>query len=123
MDGCRKPGWVQVLHLILCLCLAKLSMCSNFVLNELLLLLKAISFDWGTLPKDCSRKDAEESKRFCETFCHFVSLLHALALQNLRRDWDLDNLEPHKSSCPPNMVCTGFMRLKLPLNLYLSFLF
>lgn len=48
----------------------------------------------------------KKAKRFGETLIHLMSLLHALALQNLRRDWNLDNLTTHdsKTSQPSNSI-------------------
>lgn len=62
-------------------------------------------FERDTLKQDATPEERRASKEFCEVFCHLMSLLHALALQNLRRDWDLKNLGNHHTiSSEPTMV-------------------
>lgn len=42
---------------------------------------------------------------FRETLLHLMSLMHGLALQHLRGDWDLHNLQPtHPTDVPPPVV-------------------
>lgn len=65
-------------------------------------------FERDTLKQNATVKEQVASKEFCEALCHLMSLLHAVALQNLRRDWDLKNLAIHDSeSSQPTMV-SGF---------------
>ncbi|GMH35646.1 hypothetical protein BSKO_03514 [Bryopsis sp. KO-2023] len=74
---------------------------------------QAIFFDRGTLVDDADEKALWESKIFCESFVHLMSLLHALALQNFRRDWDLDNLSNHHTvESEPNMNIKIRRRMK-----------
>lgn len=55
----------------------------------------------------CIQEDHEDSdsglERFRHTCFHLFSLLHALCIQHLRTDWDLNNLRPHLPSelAPP----------------------
>ena len=44
--------------------------------------------------------DAERSVEFRETLMHLMSLMHGLALQHLRGDWDLYNLRPYDPTEP-----------------------
>ena len=55
----------------------------------------------------CGREGAslERTIEFKETLLHIMSLMHALALQHLRGDWDLHNLQPaHPTDLPPPVV-------------------
>lgn len=74
---------------------------------------QAIYFDRGTVPSDATDEQIEACRDFCETFSHLMSLLHALALQNLRRDWDLDNLiHHHEYESKPDMNIRVRRRMK-----------
>ncbi len=60
-----------------------------------------------TLPADIHVRpeEAKAADVFRESMVHLVSLLHALALQHLRIDWDLHNITPHSSAeAPPPLV-------------------
>ncbi|KAK9805550.1 hypothetical protein WJX72_004682 [[Myrmecia] bisecta] len=41
------------------------------------------------------------SQRFADSVVHLCSLMHALALQHLRGDWDMNNLKAHRSADDP----------------------
>lgn len=72
--------------------------------------LQAVVFDEFNHPvsnKAAPQEDHEDSdsglERFRHTCFHLFSLLHALCIQHLRTDWDLNNLRPHLPSelAPP----------------------
>ena len=49
-----------------------------------------------------------KAQLFAQNIVHLTSLLHALALQHLRGDWELDNLIPfHSLDPPPPLVGSG----------------
>ena len=49
--------------------------------------------------------DPERTMEFKETLLHLMSLMHALAVQHLRGDWELLNLHPtHPADQPPPVV-------------------
>ena len=63
--------------------------------------------DAGTLPPDITpdHKAWNRARWFAESTVHLSSLLHGLALQHLRNDWDLANLTMfHNVDPPPPMV-------------------
>ena len=63
--------------------------------------------DAGTLPPDITpnHKAWNRARWFAETAVHLSSLLHGLALQHLRNDWDLANLTTfHNVDPPPPLV-------------------
>ena len=63
--------------------------------------------DAGTLPANqaADPKALHKAQLFAETLVHLVSLLHAVALQHLRSDWELANLiHFHASDPPPPLV-------------------
>lgn len=50
-------------------------------------------------------KAFRQAQMFAQTIVHLTSLLHAVALQHLRGDWQLDNLVPyHVLDAPPPLV-------------------
>lgn len=59
--------------------------------------------DAGTLPADINPHHQAWSRAcwFAETIVHLTSLLHGLALQHLRSDWDLANLTTFHTIDPP----------------------
>ena len=64
--------------------------------------LQAVVFDEFNRPalaKGATTKEMEQeakaAERFRLTCFHIFSLLHALAIQHLRTDWDLNNLRTH----------------------------
>ncbi|CAD7698726.1 unnamed protein product [Ostreobium quekettii] len=61
---------------------------------------QVLNFDMGTLPADLDDEGKRRARRFGDTFVHLISLLHAVALQSLRRDWELSNLRPHDQGQP-----------------------
>lgn len=65
--------------------------------------------DTGTLPGFDVDKDSRAlngAAWYAENLTHLASLMHALALQHLRGDWDLNNIIPHNSAAgPPPLVC------------------
>lgn len=58
--------------------------------------------DAGTLPSDINPHHPAWSRAcwFADTVVHLTSLLHGLALQHLRNDWDLANLTTFHSNDP-----------------------
>lgn len=57
--------------------------------------------------------NAERAIEFRETLRHTMSLMHGLALQHLRGDWNLDNLQPyHPTDPPPPVVCPSSLYAK-----------
>ncbi|CAD7699638.1 unnamed protein product [Ostreobium quekettii] len=62
--------------------------------------IQVLNFDFGTLPPDLDDEGKRRARRFGDTFVHLMSLLHAVAVQNLRKDWELDNLRPHDQGQP-----------------------
>eukprot|EP00803_Ostreobium_quekettii_P004807 evm.model.scf_1129.1 EVM.evm.TU.scf_1129.1 scf_1129:2455-5702(-) len=63
-------------------------------------------FDRETLPRGSGKISYQRARVFGESFLHFISLLHAVALQSLRLDWDLDNLceHDHVKGMPPATI-------------------
>ncbi len=59
--------------------------------------------DAGTLTTDFASdpKALHRSQVFAQTLVHLTSLLHAVALQHLRSDWELANLTPYTVTDPP----------------------
>ena len=64
--------------------------------------LKALMMDAGTLSAGIQSdpKAWNRAKWFTETTVHLSSLLHGIALQHLRSDWDLSNLTTYHSIDP-----------------------
>lgn len=64
---------------------------------------QVLTFDQGTLPDAPTPDQAEAASRFRDNIVHLVSLLHAVALQTLREDYDMENLTVHDSmqAAPP----------------------
>ncbi|CAD7701187.1 unnamed protein product [Ostreobium quekettii] len=60
-----------------------------------------MNFDCGTLPADISEDAALAHARFSDAFLHYISLLHAVALQSLRQDYDMSNLRAHVDMMDP----------------------
>lgn len=58
-----------------------------------------LAFEYGSAILDAA--DTAASDAFAGHLLHLLSLLHALALQHLRRDWELDNLCTHTRGLPP----------------------
>ena len=54
------------------------------------------------------KKEVQATERFRRTCFHLFSLLHALCVQHLRTDWDLQNLRPHLPSDPAPPVVLSF---------------
>lgn len=63
--------------------------------------IQVLNFDFGTLPNDLDEEGKLRAGRFGDTFVHLISTMHGVAIQNLRRDWDLANLSPHDGSTAP----------------------
>ena len=59
--------------------------------------------DAGTLPRDAGNncEDWDKAQNFAQTLVHLTSLLHAVALQHLRTDWELANLVAYRTEDPP----------------------
>lgn len=59
--------------------------------------------DAGTLPPDAAQDPQawDKTQQFAQTLVHLTSLLHAVALQHLRSDWELSNLIPYRIEDPP----------------------
>ena len=53
---------------------------------------QATVFDVQTVVKDPSEKTMAGHQRFKNTMTHLVSLMHAVALQTLRDDYDMENI-------------------------------
>lgn len=62
---------------------------------------QALSFDEHTAPADADAAWRKDADAFQRGLVHASSLLHGLALQHLRGDWDLDNLSTHDLVAPP----------------------
>eukprot|EP00884_Botryococcus_braunii_P001134 jgi/Botrbrau1/11020/Bobra.101_1s0018.1 len=72
---------------------------------------QAIAFDSDTLPATPSESELEAARLFREAMVHLISLLHGVALQHLRIDWDLGNLTRHQSySLPPPLDGYALLR-------------
>lgn len=68
---------------------------------------QAIIMDAGTLPAETTSdpKAWHKHQMFVETLTHVTSLLHGVALQHLRSDWELGNLVPYQAEdLPPPIV-------------------
>lgn len=65
--------------------------------------IQVLNFDFGSLPDDLDDEGIKKAVKFGDTFVHLISLMHGVAIQNLRRDWDLKNTAVHdeKSTPPP----------------------
>lgn len=64
--------------------------------------IQVLNFDFGTLPADLDDEGIKKAVKFGDTFVHLISLMHGVAIQNLRRDWDLDNMDVHdERNAPP----------------------
>ena len=59
--------------------------------------------DAGKLPPHAAQdpKAWDKAQTFAQTLVHLTSLLHAVALQHLRSDWELSNLTPYRIEDPP----------------------
>ena len=70
--------------------------------NAFARVVQALMMDAGTLSSDIQSdpKAWNRAKWFTETTVHLSSLLHAVALQHLRSDWDLANLTTYDSIDP-----------------------
>ncbi|GMH38627.1 hypothetical protein BSKO_06511 [Bryopsis sp. KO-2023] len=62
--------------------------------------IQVLNFDFGTLPLDIDEAGKIRARKFADTYVHLISLMHGVAVQNLRRDWDLDNLTSHDENSP-----------------------
>ncbi len=62
---------------------------------------QALSFDQHTPPPDAGPEWRSDADKFQRALVHVASLLHGVALQHLRGDWDLDNLVEHDHHAPP----------------------
>lgn len=59
-------------------------------------------------------KAFRKAQLFAQNIVHLTSLLHAVALQHLRGDWELDNLIPfHSLDPPPPLVCSSLSMLSI----------
>lgn len=56
-----------------------------------------LAFEYGS----SDAADSVAADAFSGKLVHLLSLLHALALQHLRRDWELDNIRAHTRGLPP----------------------
>lgn len=56
-----------------------------------------VAFDSCTLPNDLSEELRAKSDSFQQNITHLISLLHAVALQHLRLDYEIKNLKHHTS--------------------------
>lgn len=65
--------------------------------------IQTVKFDYYTLPGTLTEEAVINAKIFQENIVHLISLLHGVALQNLRRDFDIKNLHFHDShrAAPP----------------------
>ena len=43
----------------------------------------------------------DKAQTFAHSLVHLTSLMHAVALQHLRSDWELANLTPYRAESPP----------------------
>ena len=70
--------------------------------NAFARVVQALMMDAGTLSSGIQSdpKAWNRAKWFTETTVHLSSLLHAVALQHLRSDWDLSNLTTYHSIDP-----------------------
>lgn len=59
--------------------------------------------DAGKLAPDAAQdpKAWDKAQQFAQTLVHLTSLLHGVALQYLRSDWELSNLTPYCTEDPP----------------------
>ena len=59
--------------------------------------------DTGSFQSNAAQdpKAWEKAQVFAQTLVHLTSLLHAVALQHLRSDWELANLTPYCDKDPP----------------------
>jgi len=62
---------------------------------------QALSFDQHTPPEGAGEEWRGEAACFQRAVVHLASLMHGVALQHLRGDWDLDNLVEHDHHAPP----------------------
>lgn len=92
--------------------------------------LQALSFDQHTPPEGAGEEWRGEAACFQRAVVHLASLMHGVALQHLRGDWDLDNLVEHDHHAPPpanvghhpcplkhtglHTTCTGTYMVQLP---------
>ena len=75
---------------------------------------QAINMDAGTLPADTASdpKAWHKHQMFVQTLTHVTSLLHGVALQHLRSDWELGNLIPYQAQdLPPPIVSYSWLTL------------
>ena len=65
--------------------------------------IQCLRFESCTLPDESSDEAKQASLLFQENIVHLISLLHGVAVLNLRRDWMLRNLVPHDGTidAPP----------------------
>ncbi|CAD7698439.1 unnamed protein product [Ostreobium quekettii] len=57
--------------------------------------METLNFDMGSLPEGASPQQVQKAITFGETFIHYMSLLHAVGVQSLRKDWDFSNMVNH----------------------------
>ena len=59
--------------------------------------------DAGSLHVNAAQdpKAWDKAQTFAQTLVHLTSLMHAIALQHLRSDWELANLTPYRAESPP----------------------
>lgn len=62
---------------------------------------QALSFDQHMPPEGAGDAWRREAAQFQRAAVHLASLLHGVALQHLRGDWDLDNLVEHDHHASP----------------------
>eukprot|EP00210_Caulerpa_lentillifera_P008077 g7712.t1 len=62
--------------------------------------IQCVKFDFCTLPGTLSEEARQNSQIFQDNIIHLISLLHGVALQNLRRDFETRNLHTHNSRLP-----------------------
>lgn len=61
-------------------------------------------------------KTEADAFQFQGKMLHLMSLMHGLAVQHLRRDWDLCNLHPFNTKDPPPPVVCSSPHLLLFLD-------
>ncbi len=78
---------------------------------------QALMMDAGTLSPGITSdpKAWNRAKWFTETTVHLTSLLHGVALQHLRNDWDLANLTTYHSIDPAPPLVRRLLCLLLSL--------
>lgn len=65
--------------------------------------MEALAMDGGLLHVNAAQdpKAWAKAQTFAQSLVHLTSLMHAVALQHLRSDWELANLTPYRAESPP----------------------